>query len=44
VYVLERWLVPGKAVMATVTTDYLYMVSGTRASVQALIAGLTIER
>jgi len=27
-----------------VTTDYLYMVSGTRASMQAVIDGLTIER
>ena len=27
-----------------VTTDYLYMVSGTLASMQALIDGLTIER
>ena len=27
-----------------VTNDYLYMVSGTRASMQALVEGLTIER
>jgi hypothetical protein len=93
-YVLERWLVPGDATMASfsvqtnpgeespllsrlefsdsivtddltwylwnhetveqtgkppnmgmaVTTDYLYMVSGTLASMQAVIDGLTIER
>lgn len=93
-FVLERWLVPGDAALATfsvqanpgeqspllsrlefsdsiatddltwhlwnhetveqtgkppnmgmaVTTDYLYMTSGTRASMQALIDGLTIER
>ncbi len=94
VFVLERWLVPGDAALATfavqanpgeespllsrqefpdsiatddltwylwnnetveqtgkppnmgmaVTTDYLYMISGTLASMRALIDGLTIER